>query len=222
MSSTSGPRASRRARRRQAVRLLRARGLYGPRFREVLPPLALFVTSVCCLVALLALGYRALGIAAPVTGALAVTGAVALWLRRRRPGARRRVGYYTRDELLELDTEGLALAVARMLRRDGWRVRLIPAADRPRVCARNAEGRHLDVAFRPVAEPLPDEDAAHPHPRRGKRDEEVLHLVVHRGSFAARDVRWATRDGRTHLLDGLALRRWAAGERLGELLAEER
>ncbi|MGW5639692.1 hypothetical protein [Streptomyces sp. NPDC003832] len=187
----------------------------------MLTPLALFVTAVCSLVALLALGYRSVGIAAPVAGVLAVTGAVALWLRRRRPGARRRVGYYTREELLDLDTEGLALAVARMLRRDGWRVRLMPAADRPRVCARSAEGRHLDVAFRPVAEPLPDEDPAHPHTRRGKPDEEVLRLVVHRGTFAARDVRWAHRDGRTRLVDGPALRRWAAGERLGELLADQ-
>ncbi|MFC9916625.1 hypothetical protein [Streptomyces sp. NPDC127197] len=56
------------------------------------------------------------------------------------------------------------------------------------MCARNTDGRHLDVAFRPVAEPLPAEDPPHPHPRRGKPDEEVLRLVVHRGTFAARDV----------------------------------
>ncbi|MEV0175480.1 hypothetical protein AB0I00_30755 [Streptomyces sp. NPDC050803] len=223
LSWTSGPFESRRAQRRRAVRLLRARGLYGPRFRDVLPALAVAVAGVCSVVALLAWGYRAAGIAVPLAGVLVTACTVTLWARRRRPGARRRTGYYTPEDLLELDTQGLALAVARMLRRDGWRVRLIPAPDRPRVCARNTDGRLLDVSFRPVAEPLPDEDPPHPHPhaRRGKPDEEVLHLVVHRGTFAARDVRWARRDGRTSLLDGTALRRWGAGEQLGELLAEE-
>ncbi|MDT9695296.1 hypothetical protein [Streptomyces sp. P17] len=203
------------------MRLLRARGLYGPRFREVLPALALLVAAVCSVVALLAWGYRAAGVAVPLAGAVVVVAAVAFWARRRRPGARRRLGYYTPDDLLELDTQGLALAVARMLRRDGWRVRLIPAPDRPHVCARNTDGCHLDVSFRPVAEPLPDEEPPHPHARRGKPDDEVLRLVVHRGTFAARDVRWARREGKTRLLDGSALRRWGAGEKLDELLAEE-
>ncbi|RZB19504.1 hypothetical protein StrepF001_12055 [Streptomyces sp. F001] len=221
LSWTSGTFESRRARRRQTVRLLRARGLYGPRFRDVLPTLVLVVAAVCSLVALLSWGYRAAGIAVPLAGAMVTGCAVTLWVRRRRPGARRRLGYYTPDELLELDTEDLALAVARMLRRDGWRVRLMPAPDRPRVCARNTDGRHLDVAFRPVAEPLPDEDPPHPPTRRGKPDEEGLRLVVHRGTFAARDMRWARREGKTCLLDGSALRRWGAGEPLGELLAEE-
>ncbi|MFF3346466.1 hypothetical protein [Streptomyces sp. NPDC002779] len=218
---TSGTVESRRARRRQTVRLLRARGLYGPRFRDVLPALAVVVAAVCALVALLTWGYRAAGIAVPLAGALIIACAVTLWVRRQRPGARRRLGYYTPDDLLELDTEGLALAVARMLRRDGWRVRLIPAPDRPRVCARNTHGRHLDVAFRPVAEPLPDEEAPHPPTPRGQTNEEGLRLVVHRGTFAARDRRWARREGRTCLLDGSALRRWGAGEPLGDLLHEE-
>ncbi|WAZ26197.1 hypothetical protein STRCI_007750 [Streptomyces cinnabarinus] len=221
LSWSSGPVQSRRAQRREAVRLLRAGGLYGPRFREVLPALVLVVAVVCAVVALLAWGYRAVGIAIPITGVVAVVGAVALWMRRRRPGARRRIGYYTPDDLLELDTQGLALAVARMLRRDGWRVRLIPAPDRPHVRARNTDGCHLDVAFRPVAEPLPDEEPPRPRAHRGKADDDILRVVVHRGTFAARDVQWARRDGRTRLLDGSALRRWGAGEELGVLLAEE-
>ncbi len=221
LSSSYGPSPSRRAQRREAVRLLRAGGLYGPRFREVLPALVLVVASVCALVALLAWGYRAAGIAVPVAGVVVVVGVLVLWVRRRRPGARRRTGYYTPDDLLELDTQGLALAVARMLRRDGWRVRLIPAPDRPRVRARNTDGYHLDVAFRPVAEPLPDEEPPLPRAVRGKPDQEVLRVVVHRGTFAARDMQWARRDGRTRLLDGTALRRWGAGEELRVRLAED-
>ncbi|MGV9451618.1 hypothetical protein [Streptomyces sp. NPDC003635] len=203
------------------MRLLRAGGLYGPRFRDVLPALALTVTAVCSVVALLAWGYRAAGFVVPLVGVLGVAGALTLWLRRRRPDARRRTGYYTPDDLLELDTQGLALAVARMLRRDGWRVRLMPAPDRPRVCARNTDGGHLDVAFRPVAEPLPDEDPPHPPTRRDRPGEEGLRLVVHRGTFAARDVQWARRDGTTWLLDGAALRRWGAGAPLADVLPEE-
>ncbi|MHC3469329.1 hypothetical protein ACYF6T_11480 [Streptomyces sp. 7R007] len=203
------------------MRSLRAEGRYGPRFREVLPALAGVVLVVCALVALLAVGYRVAGVAVPVGGVALLALALAVAIRRRRPAARRRLGYYTPAELLELDTEGLALAVARMLRRDGWRVRLLPAPDRPRLCARDRGGRRLDVAFRPVAEPLPDEDPPHPHPHRGGA-EQPLRLVVHRGTFHARDVRWARRQGRTCLLDGPALTRWAQGTRLNELLSQSR
>lgn len=187
----------------------------------MLPALVLTVVAVCAVVALLAWGYRAAGFLVPLAGVLGVVGAVALWVRRRRPDARRRTGHYTPDDLQELDTQGLALAVARMLRRDGWRVRLMPAPDRPRVCARNTDGGHLDVAFRPVAEPLPDEDPPHPRTRGNKPDKEGLRLVVHRGTFAARDIQWARRDGTTRLLDGSALRRWGAGEPLADVLPEE-
>ncbi|MEU6812950.1 hypothetical protein ABZ920_29010 [Streptomyces sp. NPDC046831] len=199
------------------MRRLRAEGRYGPRLRDVLPALAGVVAAVCSVVAALAAGYRAAGIAVPVAGVVAVVLLVALGVRRGRPGARRRLGHYTPDELRELDTQGLALAVARMLRRDGWRVRMLPAPDRPRLCARDAGGRLLDVAFRPVAEPLPDEDAPHPHAHPDGA-EAVLHLVVHRGVFRARDTRWARRQGRTCLLDGSALERWARGAHLSELL----
>ncbi|MEU9188939.1 hypothetical protein AB0D14_31240 [Streptomyces sp. NPDC048484] len=223
-SSPSGPSgASRSSRtawssRRQAVRRLRAQGRYGPRFRDVLPGLAGAVVIVCATVAGLAAGYRAAGIVAPVAGVVLLALVVAVEIRRRRPGARRRRGYYTTDELHELDVQGLALAVARMLRRDGWRVRLLPAPDRPRLWARDADGRQLNVVFRPVAEPLPDEDLPHPLAHRGAA-QSSFQLVVHRGTFRARDVRWARRQGRTWLLDGSALEHWAEGVRLHELPA---
>ncbi|MEU6147855.1 hypothetical protein ABZ848_46905 [Streptomyces sp. NPDC047081] len=199
------------------MRLLRVEGRYGPRLRDVLPALAGLAVVVCALVAGLAAGYRAAGLAVPVAGGAVVLLLVALGARSRRPGNRRRSGYYTSDELLELDTQGLALAVARMLRRDGWRVRMTSAPERPHLCARDKGGHRLEVAFRPVAEPLPDEDLLHPHRRRG--DASPLRLVVHRGTFRARDVRWARREGRICLLDGTALRRWAEGARLSDLLA---
>jgi hypothetical protein len=219
LSWTSGLIPSRWSGKRHVVRALRAQGRYGPRFRDVLPAFAGVVAAVCAVAAVLAAGYRVAGIAVPVAGVAFLALVVTAALRHGRPGARRRVGYYTADELFALDTQGLALAVARMLRRDGWRVRLMPAPDRPRLCARDAAGRRIDVAFRPVAEPLPDEDAPHPHPHRGGR-ESPLRLVVHRGVFTARDIRWARREGTIWLLDGAALRQWAAGARLNDLLSE--
>lgn len=200
------------------MRRLRAQGRYGPRFRDVLPAFVGLAAVACSLVAGLVVGYRAAGLVVPVAGVLLLALLVAVGIRLGRPGARRRLGYYTQDELFELDTQGLALAVARMLRRDGWRVRLLPAAERPLLCARDTAGHQLDVAFRPVAEPLPDEEVPHPRLHRGT-EETGLRLVVHRGAFTARDIRWARRDGRTRLLDGSALRSWGEGTRLDELLS---
>ncbi|WP_020138287.1 hypothetical protein [Streptomyces sp. 351MFTsu5.1] len=217
---TSGPVPSRRLRKRHLVHRLRSEGRYGPRFRDVLPAFAGVVAVVCAVVAALTVGYHAVGPVVPVAGVAFLALVVVAGIRRGRPGARRRLGYYTADELFDLDTEGLALAVARMLRRDGWRVRLLPAPDRPRLCARDTAGRRIDVAFRPVAEPLPDEDLPHPHPHRAGQ-EPALRLVVHRGVFSPRDVRWARREETIRLLDGPALRRWAAGTRLNDLLSQE-
>lgn len=199
------------------MRRLRAQGLYGPSFRDVLPGLTGAVVVVCATVAALAAGYRAVGILAPVVGVGVLSLVIAVAVRLGRPGARRRRGHYTSDELRELDVQGLALAVARMLRRDGWRVRLLPAPDRPRLDARDTEGRRLNVAFRPVAEPLPDEGLPDPRTHRGTAGPR-LQLVVHRGAFRERDIRWAQRQGDTRLLDGSALERWARGARLSELL----
>jgi len=219
-SWTSDPVEEQRRRKRDVVRRLRAQGRYGPRFRDVLPSFTVLAALVCAAVAGLVAGFRAVGVVVPVVGVLLTAVVLTVGVRRRRPGARRRRGHYTPQELLELDIQGLALAVARMLRRDHWKVRLLPAPDRPRLCARHQDGRLLDVAFRPVAEPLPDE--ALPHPRaHGEDPDSFIHVVVHRGTFRARDVRWARREGRTVLLDGPALARWADGASLDKLLAGE-
>ncbi|MHB9863948.1 hypothetical protein [Streptomyces sp. YIM S03343] len=205
------------SRRRRAIRALRAQGRYGPGLREVLPGFIGLVTVVCGAVAGVAVGYRRLGVAVPAVFLALLAVAAVTGVRRHRPLARRRLGYYSPEELAELDTQGLVLAVARILRRDGWRVQALPDHGRPRLRARDRGGRRLEVAFRPVAEPLPDEDVP-PH-RAGRRREHSgsLRLVVHRGVFSARDARWAERQGDTYLIDGPLLRRWALGTPLQEL-----
>lgn len=215
--SRSAAHETRWSRRRSAIRILRAQGRYGPGLREVLPGFAGLVAVVCGVVAALAVGYRRLGAGVPAVFLALLTVAAVAASRRRRPLARRRLGYYSPEELAELDTQGLALAVARILRRDGWRVQPLPDHGRPRLRARDRRGRHLEVAFRPVAEPLPDEEVP-PH-RAGRRRAPggSLRLVVHRGVFSARDARWAERQGDTYLVDGPLLRRWAAGTPLREL-----
>ncbi|MYT03531.1 hypothetical protein GT021_02610, partial [Streptomyces sp. SID5470] len=67
----------------------------------------------------------------------------------------------------------------------------------------------------------PDEDMPHPHPHRAEQVS-PLRLGVHRGVFTDRDLRWAHRERTIRLLDGSALRRWAAGARLNDLLSQER
>ncbi|MEU6541500.1 hypothetical protein [Streptomyces sp. NPDC047000] len=212
----SAAHGTRWSRRRSAIRTLRAQGRYGPRLREVLPGFAGVVAVVCGVVAALAVGYRRLGPAVPAAFLVLLTGAAVAAVRHHRPLARRRLGYYSAAELAELDTQGLALAVARILRRDGWRVQPLPDHGRPRLRARDRGGRHLEVVFRPVAEPLPDEEPPH---RAGRRRPPggSLRLVVHRGVFSARDTRWAERQGDTCLVDGPLLQRWAAGTPLRDL-----
>ncbi|MEU9556249.1 hypothetical protein [Streptomyces fumanus] len=220
---TTGGDGSPRARRRRTVRLLRAEGRQGPGFREVFPALAGLVLVLCAAVAGLAAGYRVLGAGVPAAFLVLLALAVPLALRRLRPAARRRRGYYTAREIAELDTPRLASAVARMLRRDGWSVRP-PSGERvrPRVRARHPRGPRLEVAFRPVAEPLPDEEPRRPPP--GHADP-LVRLVVHRGRFTDRDVRWASRRSGVRLMDGALLGRWARGtplERLIDLDGERR
>ncbi|WP_229911324.1 hypothetical protein [Streptomyces aurantiogriseus] len=207
---------SSRARRRRTVRELRAAGRYGPRLREVLPGLAVLVTVVCGATAALAVAGRAVGVWVPVL-VLVALGVVAFVVRRRsRQPARRRHGYYTAEELAELDMPALVVAVARMLRRDGWRVLPPPAHNALHLAARDGRGRLLDVAFRPVAEPLPDEEAACSCRSRGRSGPRVR-LVVHRGTFTHRDEVWAARQGHTHLIDGARLQLWARGTPLAEI-----
>ncbi|MEU3661407.1 hypothetical protein AB0E77_16870 [Streptomyces sp. NPDC032940] len=214
----TGGQESRRARRRQAVRLLRARGEYGPELREVLPALTGTVLTACGALTGLVVACRWIGPAVPAAVLALVAVVVPVAVGRRRPLSRRRRGYYTPQEIAELDADGLALAVCRMLRRDGWAVRR--AADdgvRPRVQARHHRGHRLEVAFRPVAEPLPDEDPPLAPARRGGRPRR-LRLVVHRGRFTRRDVRWARASGDIRLMDGALLRRWAHGTPLYRLI----
>jgi hypothetical protein len=206
---------SRRARRRRLVRELQAAGRYGPRLRDVLPALAGCVVLVCAVVAALAAAYRLLGVGAPLLGVMLLVVAGAAVRRHRRPLGRRRRGFYTPEELAELDTPGLMVAVARMLRRDGWYVLPLPERDRPLLTARDARGRLLDVAFRPVAEPLPDEEAPSSPVATGAGRR--LRLVVHRGSFTRRDVQWARRQGHVHLIDAPRLLRWGDGTPLQQL-----
>ncbi|MFH8800718.1 hypothetical protein ACH4F6_14145 [Streptomyces sp. NPDC017936] len=200
------------------MRELRAAGRYGPRLREVLPGLAALGLVVCGATAALALAGRAVGPWVP-PAAVAALGVLAVVVRRRsRRPARRRRGYYSAEELAELDMPALVLAVARMLRRDGWRVVPPSAHTAPHLTARDGRGRLLDVSFRPVAEPLPDEDAAcscRSRARPGPR----LRLVVHRGAFTHRDEVWAARQGRTYLIDGARLRLWALGTPLDGIAA---
>ncbi|MEU1189143.1 hypothetical protein [Streptomyces sp. NPDC005859] len=211
---------SARSRRRRAVRELRASGRYGPRLREVLPALAASVVVACGALGGLALVYRAAG--GPACALFLVPlGLAACVLRRRsRRPARRRGGYYSAQELAELDMPELVLAVARMLRRDGWRVLPPPRHDTLHLAARDGRGRLLDVAFRPVAEPLPDEESAcscRARTRARGRAGPPLRLVVHRGTFTHRDEVWASREGRTFLIDGPRLRLWARGTPLAQL-----
>ncbi|MFF1442037.1 hypothetical protein [Streptomyces sp. NPDC058295] len=211
---------SARARRRRTVRELRASGRYGPRLREVLPALTATVVVLGAALGGLALVYREFGgpACALLLAPLAVVAAV---LRRlsRRP-ARRRGGYYTAQELAELDMPELVLAVARMLRRDGWRVLPPPRHDTHHLAARDGRGRLLDVAFRPVAEPLPDEESAcscRARLRVRGRAGPPLRLVVHRGTFTHRDEVWASREPHTYLIDGPRLQLWACGTPLAQL-----
>ncbi len=209
--------ASRRARRREAIRALRAQGRYGPVLHEVLPALVVVALVVCGIVAGLAVAYRTYGTGALVAGLALLALITAGMVRHHRPLARRRLGFYTAEEIADLDVEGLALAVSRMLRRDGWRALARPDAQgQPRVRARNRLGHRLEVAFRPVAEPLPDEET----PTRSARSASSgphLRLVVHRGTFSRRDVQWARRQGGVQLIDGTRLRRWAHGTPLDRL-----
>nr|WSY57262.1 hypothetical protein OG999_48810 [Streptomyces sp. NBC_00886] len=207
----------RRQRRREAIRALRAQGRYGPALHEVLPALVVVALVVCGIVAGLAVAYRALGTGALVGGLAVLALVTAAVVRHSRPAARRRLGYYTPEEIADLDGEGLALAVSRMLRRDGWRaLARADALGQPRVRARNRLGHRLEVAFRPVAEPLPDEEAPMLSVRPVSSGPH-LRLVVHRGTFSRRDVQWARRQGGIRLIDGSRLRRWAHGTPLHRL-----
>ncbi|GAB2766941.1 hypothetical protein GCM10027072_77450 [Streptomyces bullii] len=116
----------------------------------------------------------------------------------------------------------MAVAAARMLRRDGWRVVDLTAREgRPRLYARDRRGRELDVAFRPVtSSAATDEGASGPAPLReaGRPGvDSLIRVVIHLGSFSRTDVLWASRQGGVHLLDERQLQRWADGTTLDDL-----
>ncbi|WP_308050781.1 hypothetical protein [Streptomyces sp. TRM72054] len=211
---------SRRSQRQRAVSELRAQGRYGPELREVLPGFAALGAAVFAPALLLAWLYRTFGVVGLLLGVVGLAAAgTALW-RWRWTVVRRRGGLYTAAELARLDDPGLVVAAARMLRRDGWRVTDLTEHGSPHLYARDRRGRELDVAFRPVATADEDEGTPGAAPLReaGRPGvDRLVRVVVHRGNFSRADVRWASRQGGVHLLDGHQLQRWADGASLDDL-----
>ncbi|MFI8784730.1 hypothetical protein ACIGQC_29780 [Streptomyces albidoflavus] len=206
---------SRRSQRQRAVAELRAQGRYGPELRDVLPAFVGLAFAAAAPLVLLVWLHRALGVGGLVLGVVLLAAATAVGVRWRRAAARRRGGIYTSTELGVLDDHGLAAAAERMLRRDGWHVIAMPDEGRARLYARDRGGRQLDVGFR-----LADEDAPAPAPLReaGRPGvDNLIRVVVSRGSYSRADVLWASRQGGVHLLDGRQLQQWAAGAPLDNL-----
>ncbi|MFI2764307.1 hypothetical protein ACH5A3_36565 [Streptomyces echinatus] len=161
-----------------------------------------------------------LGVGGLALGVVLLAAAGTAGWRLRRAVVRRRGGHYTAAELARLDDQGLAVAAARMLRRDGWRVTDLTEQGRPRLYARDRWGRELDVAFRPVGTADEDEGVSRPAPLReaGRPGvDRLVRVVVHLGGFSRADVLWASRQGGVHLLDGQQLQRWAGGAPLDDL-----
>ncbi|MEU6688108.1 hypothetical protein [Streptomyces sp. NPDC046832] len=164
---------------------------------------------------------RLLGIGGLVLGVLLLTAATVVGLRWHRAAARRRGGIYTSAELAALDEHGLAAAAERILQRDGWHVIPMPEKGRPRLYARDRDGRQLDVGFRPADEAMRDEDAptvVAPQREAGRPGvDNLIRVVISRGSYSRTDVLWASRQGGVHLLDGRQLQLWADGATLDEV-----
>ncbi len=212
---------SRRSQRRRVVSELRAQGRYGPELRDVLPVFAGLGLSVLGAVLGFVWLYRTHGVAWFALALVVAAVGGSAGLRLRRGVVRRRGGRYTAAELADLDDQGLMVAATRMLRRDGYQVvDLTARKGRPRLYAHDAQGRELDVAFRPVSTPGGDETISGPAPLRETGRPGTGHptsIVVHRGDFSRADVLWASRQDGVHLLDGHRLQRWAAGRSLDEL-----
>lgn len=212
---------SRRSRRRREVAELREQGRYGPGLAEVLPAFAGFAVTAAVLVLLLVWSHRVFGVGLTALG-LTVLAAVSVpGLRWRRVAVRRRGGVYTPAEIEVLDDDGLATAVERLLRRDGWRVIAMPTRGRPRLFARDRGGRLLDIGFRP-GEETADEDDTSTGPATLRMEwhtgvDDLVRVVVGKGTYSDEDVRWASRHGGVHLVDGHRLRQWAAGTSLDDL-----
>ncbi|MFG3547795.1 hypothetical protein [Streptomyces sp. NPDC047725] len=213
---------SRRARKQHTIAELRAQGRYGPELRDVLPAFVGLGLALAGFAVALAWLYRALGTGGLMLGVALVAVVAVVGRRWRRAVVRRRGGVYTPAELAALDEHGLAVAVERMLQRDGWHVISMPDAGRPRLYARDRGGRRLDVGFRPAHEVPADGDTlVGPAPtlREPGRPgaDHLIRVLVTPGSHSRADVLWASRQGRVHLVDGRQLRRWAAGTSLDGL-----
>ncbi|MFI8992181.1 hypothetical protein ACIG63_45850 [Streptomyces antimycoticus] len=201
---------------------VRLEGQYGPELREVAPAFVVLALAVVVLLGGLVWLYGRLGRPGLVLGLVVLAGLAVLLVRRRRAVLRRRRGYYLWAELQHRDEQGLAEAAARMLRRDGWRVRYEPWEGTPRLLCRDTTGRRLDVTFRP-GDGADDGTSSAPAPLRAAGPAGLgaeIRLVVSTGSYSRGDVLWSSRQGGVHLLDGHQLQRWAEGTSLAVLLGD--
>ncbi|WP_338692685.1 hypothetical protein V2W30_00635 [Streptomyces sp. Q6] len=214
MRRLHGRASSSREQRARVASELRAQGRYGPELREVLPAFAALGLAVLGAVLVLALLTREYGASGLIVGVL-LLGLLggAGWFGRRLVAHRVR-GRYSPAELRRLDQRGLARAVERMLRRDGWQVTDLSDGDRMRLYARDRLGRELDVAVRPTVETPPQENVSGAERIResGRHGaDRFLQLFVSQDAFSPSDVMWASRQDDVRLVDGQRLRRWAAG-----------
>ncbi|MFD6418581.1 hypothetical protein [Streptomyces sp. NPDC060194] len=214
--------ASRRALRRSEP-YLPAEG--GPGLREVLPGFAVLAAVVCVPLAGLGWLYRRFDVLGLVAGVVVLLVFAVLLTPGARAALRRRRGVYTAAEFALLDDHGLMVATERMLRRDGWGVLPMPRRGQPRLYARDARGRRLDVVLSLAgAEAAADTQsfstrvAPAPRPLDGER----VHLVVGKEGHSQDERWWAAREPGVRLLGGRRLRRWASGVPLDELGVLER
>lgn len=211
---------SRRSVRQRALSELRAQGRAGPTLRDALPGFVALVLVIVAPLLLLVWLYRLLDVLGLAIG-LGLLGTVAaMTVSWRQTAARRRRGIYRPTELDRLTDRGLAMAVERMLKRDGWHVVPLPDESQPRLYASDTAGRELDVALRPSTDASADESSTTASPLReaGRAGvDHFLRLVISKGSYSREDVLWANRQGGVHLLDGQQLHRWASGSTLDQL-----
>ncbi|WP_431684164.1 hypothetical protein [Kitasatospora sp. KL5] len=199
---------------------LRAAGLGPLTTRELRP--ALIALAVAAVVAIFWLVWcwrllGGLGLALGGSLYLALLARLVLW---RGAVVRRRRGRFTAAEAEALTDAQVHRVVLALLRRDGWLVAWQPYQGRPRIVGTDCSGqRPIDVTFRPVDWKEDDETGPAPALRaagNAVRDGTVR-LLVTLGTFPRGDVLWASRQG-LHLVNGNLLRRWAAGERINQLL----
>jgi hypothetical protein len=220
---TPGSKRAWRQRLRQIERdRLRRAGQAPPTLRQLRPALVALVAAVVAGGFWLTWSAELLGLLGLVLG-----GSLYLWLlvflvRLRGAAVRRRRGRYTESEAASLTDGQLPAVVLSLLRRDGWQVVSAPHQGQPRILGTDRGGREIDVTFRPSDW---EEDTVTsgpgPAPLRAAGTVGyggVVRLIVSLGNFSRGDVLWASRQGGLHLVDADLLRRWAAGERVYQLL----